>query len=72
MDREKPDHNSCYLNTIVLEDGTRMDRYGQDVKAPDGIRARPAVAPRRPQQARRGGRPASRTSPATGPPNNWS
>jgi hypothetical protein len=33
---DSKDPNSCYLNTIVLEDGTRMDRYGQYVKAPAG------------------------------------
>ena len=33
-DREDP--NSCYLQTIEFENGSRMDRYGQYVKAPDG------------------------------------
>jgi hypothetical protein len=33
-DREDP--NSCYLQTILFEDGSRMDRYGQYVKGPEG------------------------------------
>jgi hypothetical protein len=32
----KTDVASCYLQTILLADGTRMDRYGQYVKAPQG------------------------------------
>src|SRR5881396_290367 len=32
----KTDLASCYLQTILLADGTRMDRYGQYVKAPQG------------------------------------
>jgi hypothetical protein len=32
----KNDPDSCYLQTIVAADGTRMDRYGQYVKAPEG------------------------------------
>jgi hypothetical protein len=32
----KTDPASCYLQTIVAADGTRMDRYGQYVKAPQG------------------------------------
>jgi hypothetical protein len=32
----KTDPNSCYLQTILLADGTRVDRYGQYVKAPKG------------------------------------
>ncbi len=32
----KTDPDSCYLETIVAADGTRMDRYGQYVKAPQG------------------------------------
>jgi hypothetical protein len=31
---DKFDPNSCYLNTVVLEDGSRADRYGQFTKAP--------------------------------------
>jgi len=30
---DRADPNSCYLQTIVFEDGSRMDRYGQYVKA---------------------------------------
>jgi hypothetical protein len=33
----KTDPNSCYLQTILLADGTRMDRYGQYVKAKGGL-----------------------------------
>jgi Family of unknown function (DUF6152) len=32
----RTDPASCYLQTIVAADGTRMDRYGQYVKAPTG------------------------------------
>jgi len=32
----KTDPASCYLQTIVAADGTRMDRYGQYIKAPQG------------------------------------
>ena len=32
----RTDPASCYLQTILLADGTRMDRYGQYVKAPHG------------------------------------
>ena len=32
----RKDPASCYLQTIVAADGTRMDRYGQYVKAPEG------------------------------------
>ena len=32
----KTDSNSCYLQTIVAADGTRMDRYGQYIKASQG------------------------------------
>jgi hypothetical protein len=31
----RTDPDSCYLQTIVAADGTRMDRYGQYIKAPD-------------------------------------
>src|SRR5262245_37329178 len=53
----RTDPASCYLQTILTADGTRMDRYGQYVKAPQGgvkeVRgpiATPAAnrAPRRP------------------------
>lgn len=32
----RTDPSSCYLQTILLADGSRMDRYGQYVKAPRG------------------------------------
>src|SRR5262245_15441330 len=32
----RTDTASCYLQTILFADGTRMDRYGQYVKAPQG------------------------------------
>ena len=32
----RTDPASCYLQTILTADGTRMDRYGQYVKAPTG------------------------------------
>jgi len=32
----RTDPASCYLQTILLADGTRMDRYGQYIKAPHG------------------------------------
>jgi Family of unknown function (DUF6152) len=33
---DRADPASCYLQTIVFANGSRMDRYGQYVKAPDG------------------------------------
>jgi hypothetical protein len=33
---DRDDPNSCYLQTIEFENGSRMDRYGQYVKAADG------------------------------------
>jgi len=33
---DRKDPNSCYLQTIIFENGTRMDRYGQYVKADAG------------------------------------
>jgi hypothetical protein len=33
---DRADPNSCYLQTIVFASGSRMDRYGQYVKAPEG------------------------------------
>ena len=33
---DRADPNSCYLQTILFENGSRMDRYGQYVKAPEG------------------------------------
>jgi hypothetical protein len=35
---DRADPNSCYLQTIVFSNGTRMDRYGQYVKAGGGIK----------------------------------
>jgi hypothetical protein len=32
----RTDPDSCYLQTIVAADGTRMDRYGQYIKASEG------------------------------------
>ena len=32
----RTDPASCYLQTIMMADGTHMDRYGQYVKAPTG------------------------------------
>src|SRR5262249_34986108 len=32
----RTDPASCYLQTIVSADGTRMDRYGQYIKGPQG------------------------------------
>jgi hypothetical protein len=32
----KTDQASCYLQTILTADATRMDRYGQYIKAPEG------------------------------------
>ncbi len=31
---DRLDPNSCYVNTIILEDGSRTDRYGQFTKGP--------------------------------------
>jgi hypothetical protein len=33
---DRADPNSCYLQTILFANGSRMDRYGQYVKAPAG------------------------------------
>ena len=33
---DRADPNSCYLQTIQFANGTKMDRYGQYVKAPEG------------------------------------
>ena len=37
---DRIDPNSCYLNTIILEDGSRADRYGQFTKAPAAVAKR--------------------------------
>ncbi len=42
---DRHDPNSCYLNTIVLEDGSRADRYGQFTQPTDVVATR---EPRRP------------------------
>ena len=58
----RTDSASCYLQTILLADGTRMDRYGQYIKAPQGgvreVRG-PIVTPKSNRPLRR----------ATGEPN---
>jgi hypothetical protein len=52
----KTDPASCYLQTILLADGTRMDRYGQYIKPPQGglqeVRG-PIVTPKNNRPARR-------------------
>ncbi|HEY7336797.1 MAG TPA: DUF6152 family protein [Bryobacteraceae bacterium] len=52
----RTDPASCYLQTIQFADGTRMDRYGQYVKAPQGgiqeVRG-PISAPKNARPARR-------------------
>jgi hypothetical protein len=58
---DRADPNSCYLQTIMFENGNRMDRYGQYVKAEKGaikeIRG-PLVVPNSKREARRpGGEP---------------
>jgi hypothetical protein len=35
---DRNDPQSCYLQTIVFQNGSRMDRYGQYVKAPEGLK----------------------------------
>jgi len=53
---DRADPNSCYLQTILFENGSRMDRYGQYVKAPTGgiqeVRG-PLVVPNTKREARR-------------------
>src|SRR5277367_5253877 len=51
----KTDPASCYLQTIVAADGTRMDRYGQYVKAEGGVQEvrGPIVSTRVDRPARR-------------------
>ena len=52
----RTDSASCYLQTILSADGTRMDRYGQYVKAPKGgvqeVRG-PLAAPKNTRPLRR-------------------
>ncbi len=38
---DRKDPNSCYLNTIVLQDGSRTDRYGQFTRAPLAAKREP-------------------------------
>jgi hypothetical protein len=51
----RTDPASCYLQTVVMADGTRMDRYGQYIKAPQGglteVRG-PIAAPKNNRPAR--------------------
>jgi Family of unknown function (DUF6152) len=61
---DRADPTSCYLQTILFENGTRMDRYGQYVKA--GSRRFAGHSSYRIHSARCGVRPASRTSRASG------
>ena len=42
---DRVDPNSCYLNTIILEDGSRADRYGQFTKPAIAATKRPARRP---------------------------
>jgi hypothetical protein len=53
---DRADPNSCYLQTIMFENGSRMDRYGQYVKASQGgvqeVRG-PLVAPNTKRELRR-------------------
>ena len=42
---DRIDPNSCYLSTIILEDGSRADRYGQFTKAAVVAAKRPARRP---------------------------
>jgi Family of unknown function (DUF6152) len=53
---DRVDPTSCYLQTILFENGNRMDRYGQYVKAADGavkeVRG-PLVTPNTKREVRR-------------------
>jgi hypothetical protein len=42
---DRIDPNSCYLNTIILEDGSRADRYGQFTKPTRNAANRPLRRP---------------------------
>jgi hypothetical protein len=55
---DRVDPNSCYLQTIVFQNGNRMDRYGQYVKADGGV-VREVRGPIRPADTKR---PARRGS----------
>ncbi len=58
---DKVDPASCYLNTILFANGSRMDRYGQYVKAPAGglreVRGQLAVATKARDARRKTGEP---------------
>lgn len=58
---DRADPASCYLNTILFANGSRMDRYGQYVKAPEGgvreVRGQIAVAARAREARRKTGEP---------------
>jgi hypothetical protein len=66
----RTDLASCYLQTILMADGTRMDRYGQYVKAPKGglQEVRGPINPG--STAHHGVRQVSRTLPEIGRPFN--
>lgn len=53
---DRADANSCYLQTILFANGSRMDRYGQYVKTPQGqvqeVRG-PLAAPNTKRELRR-------------------
>ena len=66
---DRADVASCYLQTIVFANGSRMDRYGQYVKAGGTVKeVRGQANAVNLQSPGRAGRAASRTSPATGRP----
>ena len=52
---DRADPNSCYLQTILFENGNRMDRYGQYVKAKGTVTEirGPLVVPNKARQLRR-------------------
>jgi len=52
---DRLDPNSCYLQTILFENGSRMDRYGQYVKASGGVQEvrGPLKAPNTKREPRR-------------------
>jgi len=49
----RTDPDSCYLETIVAADGTKMDRYGQYVKAPQGSGVQEVRGPIAPPKSNR-------------------
>jgi len=59
---DRDDPYSCYVSTVIFDDGSRIDRYGQLVASAEmGQGRRPENWPT-----------ASRTSRATGPRSRWS